>query len=237
MQDANRNYISYNKFGNSYMKAVMVASGGISGGISSSIAGGKFIDGFKQGLITAGLNHVTHLVADGINQRITRQQSLATIKKEYPRLYEVLSKLQDFLEANPKVLSNIVEDTGLTKVQVLEFLDVKSPNGPVYMLRKMSDLGEVGHLSVTNLQYDLVKTFETLQTPAYVQGTSFLLAVTALHEFVHWGRTYSGLPYRAPSNKWGISDYGSYWEQRTFGMVTGINKATINLSYQYGWKF
>ena len=64
MQDANRNYMTYNKFGNSYMKAAMVASGGISGGISSSIAGGKFMDGFRQGVITAGLNHVAHMTVE-----------------------------------------------------------------------------------------------------------------------------------------------------------------------------
>ncbi len=39
---------------------MMVTSGGLSGGISSSIAGGKFMDGFRQGVITAGLNHVAH---------------------------------------------------------------------------------------------------------------------------------------------------------------------------------
>ena len=38
----------------------MIASGGVSGGISSMIAGGNFMDGFRQGLITSGLNHVAH---------------------------------------------------------------------------------------------------------------------------------------------------------------------------------
>jgi len=82
MQDANRNYISYNKFGNSYMKAVMVATGGLSGGISSTIAGGKFIDGFKQGLITAGLNHVAHMIAGpGIEvDKETRKQFRSLVK-------------------------------------------------------------------------------------------------------------------------------------------------------------
>ncbi|MEN2436561.1 RHS repeat-associated core domain-containing protein [Weeksellaceae bacterium A-14] len=46
------------------LKAVMIASGGLSGGISATIAGGKFIDGFKQGLITSGLNHVAHLTIE-----------------------------------------------------------------------------------------------------------------------------------------------------------------------------
>lgn len=68
MQDANRNYLTFNKFGTTYMKAVMVVAGGFSGGISASIAGGKFIDGFKQGLITSGLNHVAHIVSVEIEE-------------------------------------------------------------------------------------------------------------------------------------------------------------------------
>jgi hypothetical protein len=38
------------------LKAVMIASGGLSGGISSSIAGGSFWKGVREGLITSGLN-------------------------------------------------------------------------------------------------------------------------------------------------------------------------------------
>ena len=50
-----------NGFGeSSYFDAAMIASGGLSGGISASIAGGDFWDGARQGLIVAGLNHVAH---------------------------------------------------------------------------------------------------------------------------------------------------------------------------------
>jgi hypothetical protein len=40
--------------------ALTIASGGLSGGISASIAGGSFWAGVRQGLITSGLNHVAH---------------------------------------------------------------------------------------------------------------------------------------------------------------------------------
>ncbi|MDM1408104.1 hypothetical protein [Myroides sp. DF42-4-2] len=46
----------------------MIASGGLSGGISSTIAGGDFWQGMRQGLITSGLNHVLHMGADGLEQ-------------------------------------------------------------------------------------------------------------------------------------------------------------------------
>lgn len=49
-----------NNFGSSgAYKVVMVASGGVSGGLSSTIAGGNFMDGFRQGIITSGLNHLS----------------------------------------------------------------------------------------------------------------------------------------------------------------------------------
>ena len=42
----------------------MVAAGGLSGGVTSSMAGGDFWDGVCNGLICAGLNHAMHLAAD-----------------------------------------------------------------------------------------------------------------------------------------------------------------------------
>lgn len=39
---------------------VLIASGGLSGGVSSCIAGGSFWSGTRQGLLTSGLNHALH---------------------------------------------------------------------------------------------------------------------------------------------------------------------------------
>ena len=43
-----------------------IAAGGLSGGVTSTMAGGDFWDGLCNGLITAGLNHAMHLVAEGV---------------------------------------------------------------------------------------------------------------------------------------------------------------------------
>jgi hypothetical protein len=60
---------SKNAFGNSSaFKAVMIASGGLSGGLSSAIAGGDFWKGVREGLITSGLNHAMHGVKDLIQK-------------------------------------------------------------------------------------------------------------------------------------------------------------------------
>jgi hypothetical protein len=39
----------------------MIASGGLSGGLYSAIAGGNFWSGVREGLITSGLNHAMHI--------------------------------------------------------------------------------------------------------------------------------------------------------------------------------
>ena len=43
----------------------MVAAGTLSGGVTSTMAGGDFWDGVCNGLICAGLNHAMHLAAEG----------------------------------------------------------------------------------------------------------------------------------------------------------------------------
>ena len=42
-----------------------IAAGGLSGGITSTMAGGDFWEGVCNGLISSGLNHAMHLVAEG----------------------------------------------------------------------------------------------------------------------------------------------------------------------------
>ena len=51
---------SLGKIGKDLKDVLTIASGGLSGGISASIAGGNFWAGVRQGLITSGLNHVAH---------------------------------------------------------------------------------------------------------------------------------------------------------------------------------
>lgn len=55
-------------------KAIQISSGGISGGISSTIAGGNFWKGVKQGLITTGINHLAHKTADWMTAEMELKQ-------------------------------------------------------------------------------------------------------------------------------------------------------------------
>lgn len=66
----------------SYYEAVVLASGGLSGGISSSIAGGDFWSGARQGLITSGLNHLAHqMVENDDDVRINTKDKTVTVER------------------------------------------------------------------------------------------------------------------------------------------------------------
>ncbi|WP_413512784.1 hypothetical protein [Myroides odoratus] len=54
----------------------MIGGGGLSDGISSTIAGGYFGKGMQQRLIVSGLNHSMHMVLDKIKENNLVHQAL-----------------------------------------------------------------------------------------------------------------------------------------------------------------
>ncbi len=42
--------------------SAMIATGGVSGGVGSVLAGGNFWDGVRNGLISSTLNHAAHMI-------------------------------------------------------------------------------------------------------------------------------------------------------------------------------
>ncbi len=99
--------------------AITIASGGLSGGVGSVIAGGDFWKGIRQGIITSGLNHV----GNHISQQLRRSlPSYDDLDRNYPRydkgevdpnayssreLYEMLGgNLELNYDANPSDFQN-----------------------------------------------------------------------------------------------------------------------------------
>lgn len=61
---------------NAYMQAGgMILSGAVAGGVASEISGGSFWDGFRNGLISAGLNHAMHYVYQSIDGLIKEYEN------------------------------------------------------------------------------------------------------------------------------------------------------------------
>ncbi|WP_123862146.1 SpvB/TcaC N-terminal domain-containing protein [Chryseobacterium artocarpi] len=216
--------------------AFALFNGAVSGGVGSVLGGGNFWMGAGQGLMVTAFNYLMH-------QQISRQQSLEAIKKKHPRFYEVLSRLPDYLKNNPQILEQLSIDSGVEQAKILSYMDVKNTEGQVILLKNFSKshrYGESGYSSkyghVSYISASFVRGLDIASLQSTINATSFLLATTVLHEFVHWGRASLILPSFAPNNKWGESDYGNYWELRTFGNEIFKSNA-YEMSVKYNWKF
>lgn len=106
-----------NSFGKSdWFKASMIPSGGVSGGFSSIIAGGNFMDGFRQGLITSGLNHVATMAANEING----DEEYEALNKQFKKL--VKSNFNNSFATFTRTLSHEFYHVMLFKYGVADFL-------------------------------------------------------------------------------------------------------------------
>ena len=85
-----------------FSDALTVASGGITGGISSTIAGGYFWRGMRHGLITTGLNHIQHKFVNSFN-KAEDSEVVNTESKDYnlneesnpgPRMRALMARLR-----------------------------------------------------------------------------------------------------------------------------------------------
>ena len=83
----------------------MIVSGGLSGGLSSTIAGGKFWQGFRQGIITSGLNHMAHTAAAYIEQRNMIKDKIDNYYKN--KITSGLPVTESFLEVLQEIFPDI----------------------------------------------------------------------------------------------------------------------------------
>lgn len=97
----------YNEFGRTYMKAAMLVAGGLSGGLSATIAGGNFWQGMKQGLLTSGLNHLGHVVADSFDR--------SNYDKLYKQVKKVMGNASDKFSGNPSDLLKLMQDVPILR--------------------------------------------------------------------------------------------------------------------------
>ncbi|MCC3214763.1 hypothetical protein LIV57_05735 [Chryseobacterium sp. X308] len=98
----------------------------LSGGISFTIAGGNFWEGFRQGIITSGLNHFEYLGAVTIKLAELRNQikerSIEKCGKSYPDLPVKEGTLIDLAEIFPELYKETVQDFSIAAVTNINHL-------------------------------------------------------------------------------------------------------------------
>lgn len=126
--DANGNILKQGILSSSDTKAMMIVGGGLSGGISSSIAGGDFMKGMQQGLITSGLNHAMHEMLygeddNGYNrkgERINNEGGNVTdyLYDDDGNMISTTSVENRFWEKVGAASSTLVEEFGIRRVKM-----------------------------------------------------------------------------------------------------------------------
>ena len=109
-------------------------------------------------------------------------------QKMYPRFTAMVKNLENFVKNNPVVLKALVKNTGLTEAKVLEGL--KWGVGPTvdfddFNANKYGEYSNFSKRLIINRLY--VNELEATSLASTQKTVSFLLAITVLHEYTHYG--------------------------------------------------
>ncbi|TAG29797.1 MAG: hypothetical protein EAZ13_09880, partial [Sphingobacteriia bacterium] len=148
----------------------------------------------------------------------------------FPRFTELVKNLKSFVKNNPKLFNALQKWSGFSKQEILEKLIFRQGNGPKIKVNQLA--GAYGHYNHKNapgiLEIDeaVVAGLEISQLQSTKQGTAFLLAVTILHEFVHFGENSNGI------KNTGKFEFGDQFEIMTFGVtITTVNAIRVSILF------
>ncbi len=147
-------------------------------------------------------------------------------QKKYPRLTEMVKKSLDYVKGNPKVLEALKKYTNLTESEILN--KVKFGNSPTIVIKDLGNnyglFNSKENPNVFNIDAAFVRGLEGAVLQGTIEATSFLLAVTTFHEFVHYARFFNGLDREY--------EYGVGFERDVYGVT--ITKENAG---KYSWRF
>ncbi|WP_177169154.1 hypothetical protein [Flavobacterium terrigena] len=137
---------------------------------------------------------------------------------KYPEFTKMLKNLKSNVQNNPIILNKLILYSGLTQNQVLEKLtfgqgplikfvpNLTGPSGPNY--------GNFDHdtPNIININANFALGMEVAQLDSTVQATGFLMAITILHEFVHYGNHLTDFDTNG-------NEMGNMFEIGSFGVL------------------
>ena len=156
----------------------MIASGVLSGGLSSSIAGGSFADGFRQGIITAGLNHAMHGVMDDGELNTSEEYQNTGTGEKHILFKDQNGRNKNFVKAAQNTITpeNTIDIYGHGSSRTLEG---NLPNDMHTYLLENSDLYQV---SINEGKHVNIRLFACLNAK-YVKGeNSFAFGLSKLNK-------------------------------------------------------
>ena len=184
----------------------MVAAGGLSGGVTASMAGGSFWEGVCNGLICSGLNHALHMIA-GPDDPPSPEAKQGKIS------YKRLSGKKYFWALKHHYLEGHGEDVFLTKEQ---FIDVLSHGRIDY---DNAELGADGYYTALISFYD---TNNDLKNSFGVATIKYKILDDNSIKFSAFKDTYNFDP-----KPWGVRSVKSETITRTYNAITNGTSFSI----------
>ena len=155
----------------------------------------------------------------------------------YPAFKALVEDLPNFLNTNPKILKALEATTGFSKTKIMQLM--QPGKGP--KVRVVTDLrNSQGDKVIGNFNRDTNPNLLRIDA-AYVNGLSsanntlrikelgFILLITTLHEFVHYGRATNDLSKFINQPGWGDREAGNYFEDDILPPgATRLEPASVN---------
>jgi hypothetical protein len=138
----------------------------------------------------------------------------------YPNFTNLVKNLKTFVKNSPEVLNALQKWSGFSKQQILDKLTFG--HGPIIKVEEMS--GRFGFYNkntsenTLHMRASYVRGLEQSQLASTKQATAFLLAVTILHEFVHYGTGLNNISE-------GQYDFGLGFERDAFNVIVDDDNA------------
>ncbi len=150
----------------------------------------------------------------------------------YPRFTNMVKNLKTFVKENPKVLTALQTYSGFTKQQIMDHLTFGK--GPLIKVVELQDVFATYNGTkmpeILQIRASYVRGLEQSQLQTTKEATAFLLAVTILHEFVHYGTTHNNISE-------GVYDFGFGFERDAFNVIVNEkNAGKIVIEFQKYFK-
>jgi hypothetical protein len=140
----------------------------------------------------------------------------------YPNLTEYLKNKMPLLKDNQFIIDKLVEYSELTEETIVQ--DLQWGKGPTIVISQLDDFGEevygLFQHSVPNtlfIDIDFVQLLEDSQPGPQGNSLAFLLGVTILHEYVHYGDNMDGIDQPG--------EEGLLFEEATYGEAIWLKNA------------
>lgn len=138
------------------LQVVQWLGGGLSGGVGARIAGGDFLMGMQQGLLTGGLNHAAHSIMEdccgGAFSKLVNLEELSILNSQIENL-QGISTLRNLKFLRLANLKRIASLKGVENLQKLEELEIQRCKGisTVFEVFRLSSLRRLLLLDLGNI--------------------------------------------------------------------------------------